>query len=336
MQSSQSQAEILTSSNIQTIYGLSTFQLVISVIASVILIIFIVELIKSIILLINKSKYTDILNNGSSKIHGIRTLIDEINGLSYIKRFRGIEADELCTPIVIIDESCNTLQQYKEYNIERKLYKLISNNTPEWREDLKKRASKVDSSINFMNSHIPDYNNRVTVYQNQLNMKGIRRKEAKQLNIPFWAAKRLEAKIIKKMDSEYSIRPKQLKESACAEIKLEYTSPAGRNHYERSEYITIDTLRKVIKQVKDREEYLATARGQRNLLTPSLRYDVLKRDNFRCQICGRSSDDDNVKLHVDHIIPVSKGGKTELSNLRTLCQDCNLGKSDKYDENGLN
>ena len=75
---------------------------------------------------------------------------------------------------------------------------------------------------------------------------------------------------------------------------------------------------------------------QRKILTPSLRYDILKRDNFKCVICGRTPKKDGVTLHVDHIIPVSKGGKTVPENLRTLCSICNLGKSDKYDEDGLN
>ena len=69
---------------------------------------------------------------------------------------------------------------------------------------------------------------------------------------------------------------------------------------------------------------------QRRLMSDSLRYDVLRRDNFRCQLCG-SSAKDGVKLHVDHILPVSKGGKTEISNLRTLCERCNLGKGAKIE-----
>ncbi len=56
----------------------------------------------------------------------------------------------------------------------------------------------------------------------------------------------------------------------------------------------------------------------------------MRRDGFKCQICG-STAKDGVKLHVDHIIPVSKGGKTEPKNLRTLCDRCNLGKSDKIE-----
>lgn len=66
-------------------------------------------------------------------------------------------------------------------------------------------------------------------------------------------------------------------------------------------------------------------------MTPSLRYDVLKRDGFRCQICG-ATQADGVKLHVDHIIPVSKGGKTEINNLRTLCEECNVGKGAKIED----
>ena len=57
-----------------------------------------------------------------------------------------------------------------------------------------------------------------------------------------------------------------------------------------------------------------------------MRFTILLRDMFTCQYCGRSAPE--VKLHVDHIIPRSKGGATVEDNLRTSCQDCNLGKSD--------
>lgn len=67
---------------------------------------------------------------------------------------------------------------------------------------------------------------------------------------------------------------------------------------------------------------------EREKLTAGLRYDILKRDNYKCQICGRTQAD-GVKLHVDHIIPIAKGGKTIPENLQTLCQDCNLGKGTK-------
>ncbi len=60
-----------------------------------------------------------------------------------------------------------------------------------------------------------------------------------------------------------------------------------------------------------------------------LRYKVLKRDNFKCCTCGASpAKDPGVELHVDHIVPWSKGVETTLENLQTLCSRCNIGKSD--------
>lgn len=61
-----------------------------------------------------------------------------------------------------------------------------------------------------------------------------------------------------------------------------------------------------------------------------LRYQVLRRDNFKCAVCGNSpAADPGCVLHVDHIIPFSLGGKTIESNLRALCAQCNIGKSNK-------
>lgn len=57
------------------------------------------------------------------------------------------------------------------------------------------------------------------------------------------------------------------------------------------------------------------------------RFAILKRDNFKCVYCGRSSIEHGVTLHVDHIIPVAKGGKDIASNLITACDTCNRQKS---------
>jgi 5-methylcytosine-specific restriction endonuclease McrA len=63
-----------------------------------------------------------------------------------------------------------------------------------------------------------------------------------------------------------------------------------------------------------------------------LRYEVLKRDRFRCVLCGASPATQLAcVLHVDHVIPYSKGGKTVPENLRTACESCNLGKSAKLE-----
>ena len=59
-------------------------------------------------------------------------------------------------------------------------------------------------------------------------------------------------------------------------------------------------------------------------ISKKLRFEVFKRDSFKCQYCGRSSPD--VILHADHVHPESKGGATDILNLVTSCIDCNLGK----------
>ena len=56
----------------------------------------------------------------------------------------------------------------------------------------------------------------------------------------------------------------------------------------------------------------------------SVRAAVLVRDGGRCRRCQRA-----INLEMDHIVPVSKGGKTEEPNLQTLCRRCNRAKSSK-------
>ena len=67
--------------------------------------------------------------------------------------------------------------------------------------------------------------------------------------------------------------------------------------------------------------------AKRKNLSKSVRFEVFKRDSFKCQYCGKSAPD--VVLEVDHIIPVSKGGDNDISNLITACFNCNRGKRDK-------
>jgi hypothetical protein len=72
------------------------------------------------------------------------------------------------------------------------------------------------------------------------------------------------------------------------------------------------------------------ASGHKTGRDPSLRlrFRVMKRDNFSCCACGASpSLKLGLSLHVDHIKPWSLGGETVEENLQTLCEPCNLGKS---------
>jgi len=58
-----------------------------------------------------------------------------------------------------------------------------------------------------------------------------------------------------------------------------------------------------------------------------VRFEILRRDNFTCQYCGRTPNN-GAKLCIDHIVPFSRGGKTTIENLITSCFECNIGKSD--------
>ena len=64
-------------------------------------------------------------------------------------------------------------------------------------------------------------------------------------------------------------------------------------------------------------------------ISGTLRYEVLKRARFRCELCGISAD---VRaLEVDHIVPRNRGGTDDPDNLQALCYRCNAMKRDRYD-----
>lgn len=74
----------------------------------------------------------------------------------------------------------------------------------------------------------------------------------------------------------------------------------------------------------------STVRSKRTARDPSLRlrYKILLRDGFKCNLCGASpAITAGVNLHIDHIQPWSMGGETTFENLQTTCESCNLGKS---------
>ncbi|WP_405375086.1 MULTISPECIES: HNH endonuclease [unclassified Microbacterium] len=119
---------------------------------------------------------------------------------------------------------------------------------------------------------------------------------------------------------------------ASVRAALRYTSPQGRNAYSRTETWGFDELRQGLAWAREERARRSTTQHlhqrERALMTPSLRADVLRRDGSRCRACGASSADR--PLHIDHILPVSRGGRTELTNLQTLCQACNLGKGNRF------
>lgn len=144
--------------------------------------------------------------------------------------------------------------------------------------------------------------------------------------IPNVIWKHLEMQIFKKE----KLSPVIYSQIVCCAL---YSSPQGRNNYSKSYPYPFSIITSHYSEIQRKQHLKQSVKYQhkkeRNKLSPSLRFKILNRDHNRCQICGRSAHD-GVKLHVDHIKPIAKGGLTIESNLRTLCEECNWGKSDKY------
>jgi|APSaa5957512576_1039674.scaffolds.fasta_scaffold13731_2 ATP adenylyltransferase len=101
---------------------------------------------------------------------------------------------------------------------------------------------------------------------------------------------------------------------------------------------TQEQISELIELCKKRLDTFLEVRGEKifdhrrkssGYIRGTIKYDVLKRARFRCELCGISAD---VKaLEVDHIVPRNKGGTDDQSNLQSLCYSCNAMKRDRDD-----
>ncbi len=106
-----------------------------------------------------------------------------------------------------------------------------------------------------------------------------------------------------------------------------YVSPAGRSAQEYFIDITPEILERIRGILYEKISRVGHRKVQRRAMTNDLREAIKQRDHYTCCKCGNSVyNEPNLLLEVDHIIPVSKGGKTEASNLQTLCWRCNRKK----------
>lgn len=209
--------------------------------------------------------------------------------------------------------SCNSLKEYEQLNV----YKVLS----QYAHDDRERIQEIEAAIKFNKENMVTY---IEAYNKIL-------ENAKKENLGNEFCE-IEMKMIES---------RKLSPSVDFEVVLTktYISPKGKKNYRDSWTFTSREVYNVIESYERRMEQelkrRATSEYERSKMTASLRYNVMKRDGFRCVICGRTADD-GVKLHIDHIKPIAKGGKTEIENLRTLCDICNHGKQDKYDPAGPN
>lgn len=115
-----------------------------------------------------------------------------------------------------------------------------------------------------------------------------------------------------------------------AEYNFEYVSAGGNSSQTTTITFNQETIEATAEYIAERIKYKKSAKAQRALMTQKLREKIKVRDDYTCQNCGVSIEDQSLLLlEVDHMIPVSKGGLSVEENLQTLCWKCNRTKSDK-------
>lgn len=110
-------------------------------------------------------------------------------------------------------------------------------------------------------------------------------------------------------------RKQRLREPRCqARVRcaVSYTSPQGRNSYQRTMEWDFHGLVRVLREVEQQSVLKATETYRRKLersrMTTALRFEILQRDGRRCRACGASAAG-GASLHVDHIVPIAKGAR---------------------------
>jgi hypothetical protein len=131
-----------------------------------------------------------------------------------------------------------------------------------------------------------------------------------------------------------TVEPKHIKNSKTQIVKLfEHIRTIKKhevkegNHGNGGQYqialveLCVDEIKKIVRQAQDSK----TPRS----FTHVVRKETLEKPNLTCEICNCGVNKDN--MHLDHIVPHSKGGKTVKENMAVLCRTCNLKKGNSYD-----
>ena len=114
------------------------------------------------------------------------------------------------------------------------------------------------------------------------------------------------------------------------EYKFTYTSNGGMAQRSFTVPMSEENIIKLINRLESKLSLQAQTKEQRALMTLKLRTHIKERDHFTCCQCGNSiTNEPNLLLEVDHIVPIARGGLTVENNLQTLCWKCNRSKGAK-------
>ena len=117
-------------------------------------------------------------------------------------------------------------------------------------------------------------------------------------------------------------------------VKLTYHNMGGRFMDEKERIFEAAEIKTAINNLNQKQGnyYLnkdvwdSICKVERSKVSNRLRFAILERDHKRCRKCGS-----RYNLEIDHIIPISKGGKSTYDNLQTLCHHCNYLKGNNLE-----
>lgn len=216
---------------------------------------------------------------------------------------------------------------------------------------------RYDSTVNFENVSCKDY----LIYQFHLDTLGVRRIiKSRNNNISKEIDYKSKVDLTKDKLGNFDVSIEDLNEEKLrniefivfndliekvntdfyAEVHLYLTR--GRIHRvvdEKKELFDLNEIIDVLKSIDSskvingrrfysREVWKSIERVERAKVSNELRQEIFERDGYTCVNC-RSTEKES--LEIDHIKPISKGGKIEPSNLQTLCHDCNIRKGNDID-----
>ena len=131
----------------------------------------------------------------------------------------------------------------------------------------------------------------------------------------------------KRLEKELGFEDTDLNTVYFPKYVFQYVSSGGNASTQCEVVMDIENLNKFVTYLSEKIKFSKSVAGQRALMTSKLRQKIKERDNFSCQHCHVSVEDEpHLLLEIDHIIPVSKGGLTTEENLQTLCWRCNRSK----------
>lgn len=133
--------------------------------------------------------------------------------------------------------------------------------------------------------------------------------------------------VVKNMVGKVLTTNRKLTKKDGSKYILEYFDSLSKDEIEELKKLCDQ---KIDEYIQKRGDKIWEHRKFSNKAVPgSLRYEVLKRAKGKCELCGV---DRKIKsLDVDHIIPKSKGGANDISNLQALCFTCNRAKGNRDD-----